>query len=155
MEIDFTNNYNEEYDYLYDHFLEISKIVETKLSLTGNYYLGVVLVDNKSIHEINKTYRNIDRPTDVISFAFLDNGDDQIKLDENGVTDLGEIIISIDKCKEQAVEYQHSFDRESAFLFTHGLLHLLGYDHMKKEDEEVMFKLQDLILEDTKWKRNN
>lgn len=155
MELDFTNNYEEKYDYLEDHFLTILDIVSKKLSLKGNYYLDVVLTNNEEIHKINKEYRGIDRPTDVISFAFEDESNDLVKIKNPEVIFLGEIIISIDKCKEQAVEYQHSFDRESAFLFTHGVLHLLGYDHQNEDDEKKMFSLQDEILEDTIWKRKN
>ena len=102
----------------------------------------LVLTDNKNIHEINKTYRGIDRETDVISFAFMDEGTNP----DNGITDLGEIYISLEKAHSQAVEYNHSFKRELCFLLTHGLLHLLGYDHMNKDDEKEMFSLQEEVL---------
>lgn len=151
--LDFSNNYQEEYDYLEEHFNMIIDIATKKLSLDKNYYLDVVLTNNTEIHKINKEYRNVDRPTDVISFAFNDDKENNIANPDLII--LGEIIISIDKCKEQAVEYQHSFDRESAFLFTHGLLHLLGYDHQNESDEKVMFKLQNDILEESPWKRKN
>ena len=104
---------------------------------------NVIIVDNEKIHEINKTYRNIDRETDVISFALEDNADIVLE----NVRVLGDIYISIDKAKSQAIEYGHSLKRELCFLTTHGFLHLLGYDHMKKEDEEIMFGLQKEILE--------
>ena len=97
---------------------------------------SVIIVDNKRIHEINKEYRGIDRPTDVISFA----------LEDNHYRVLGDIYISIDKVREQAREYGHSEKRELAFLTVHGFLHLLGYDHMKPEDEKVMFARQEEIL---------
>jgi probable rRNA maturation factor len=103
---------------------------------------SVIIVDNKRIHEINKEYRGIDRPTDVISFALEDN--EEIKFDNYRV--LGDIYISIDKVREQAKEYGHSEKRELAFLTVHGFLHLLGYDHMEKEDEKVMFARQEEIL---------
>lgn len=103
---------------------------------------SVIIVDNKRIHEINKEYRGIDRPTDVISFALEDN--EEIEFDHYRV--LGDIYISIDKVREQAREYGHSEKRELAFLTVHGLLHLLGYDHMKPEDEKVMFARQEEIL---------
>lgn len=105
---------------------------------------NVIIVDDKKIHEINKEYRGIDRPTDVISFALEDEKD--MILDSSMGRILGDIYISLDRCKEQAKEYGHSFLRELAFLSVHGLLHLQGYDHMKAEDEKVMFKLQDDIL---------
>ena len=96
---------------------------------------------------MNREYRNVDRPTDVISFAFLDNEENKDEmLKHSGPVCLGDIYISVDKAKEQAEEYGHPLKRELSFLFVHGLLHLLGYDHMNKEDEEVMFKLQDEIL---------
>lgn len=102
---------------------------------------SVIIVDNNKIHEINKEYRGIDRPTDVISFALEEDEDYEVK-----ERLLGDIFISIDKVYEQAKEYNHSVKRELFFLVTHGFLHLLGYDHMKKEDEEIMFPLQEKIL---------
>lgn len=110
--------------------------------------MSVIIVDNKEIHRINKEYRNIDRETDVISFA-LEEGE---TIDEP-VKTLGDIYISIDKVYEQAKEYGHSVKRELFFLVTHGFLHLLGYDHMKKEDEEIMFPLQEKILDNYGVKR--
>ena len=110
--------------------------------------MSIIIVDNKEIHRINKQYRNIDRETDVISFA-LEEGE---TFDEPYKT-LGDIYISIDKVYEQAKEYGHSVKRELFFLVTHGFLHLLGYDHMKKEDEEIMFPLQEKILNNYGVKR--
>ena len=104
---------------------------------------NIIIVDNKRIHEINKEYRNIDRETDVISFAMEDNMDIQYK----DFRLLGDIYISIDKVISQANEYGHSPLREICFLATHGILHLLGYDHMEKEDEVEMFKLQNELLD--------
>lgn len=109
-----------------------------------NLEFNVIIINNEEIHKINKEYRGIDRPTDVISFALEDYKD--IKY-ENDYRVLGDIYISIDKVKEQAKEYGHSEKRELAFLAVHGLLHLLGYDHMEKEDEKVMFSRQELILD--------
>ena len=110
--------------------------------------MSIIIVDNKTIHEINKKYRNIDRETDVISFA-LEEGETI----EEPVKTLGDIYISIDKVYEQAKEYNHSIKRELFFLVTHGFLHLLGYDHMIKEDEEKMFSLQEEILDSYGVKR--
>ena len=109
-----------------------------------NLEFNVIIINNEEIHKINKEYRGIDRPTDVISFALEDYKD--IKY-ENDYRVLGDIYISIDKVKEQAKEYGHSEKRELAFLAVHGLLHLLGYDHMEKEDEKVMISKQELILD--------
>jgi len=103
---------------------------------------NIIIVDNKRIHEINKEYRGIDRETDVISFAMEDNMD--VKYEDFRL--LGDIYISIDKCYSQADDYGHSNEREICFLATHGILHLLGYDHMEKDDEEEMFSLQEELL---------
>ena len=117
------------------------------LSLDFDPYISVTIVSNDYIHEINRTYRHKDAPTDVISFAFLDDAPNRDEMLHSGkMVVLGEIYISSDKAKEQALSYGHSLDRELRFLFVHGLLHLLGYDHMKEEDEKVMFRLQDEIL---------
>ena len=94
---------------------------------------NIIIVDNKRIHEINREYRNVDRETDVISFALEDNMD--IKYDDFRL--LGDIYISIDKCYSQAEDYGHSNVREICFLATHGILHLLGYDHMEESEEKV------------------
>ena len=114
-----------------------------------NIICSVIIVDNEKIHKINKEYRNIDRETDVISFAL----EDDKTMPEDKIRMLGDIYISIDKAKSQAKEYNHSLKRELCFLMTHGFLHLLGYDHMKKEDEQIMFPLQEKILEEYGVKR--
>lgn len=107
-----------------------------------NIICSVIIINNDAIKKINKEYRNIDKETDVISFALED---DKI-INDSPIRVLGDIYISIDKAKQQSKEYKHSLKRELCFLMTHGFLHLLGYDHMKKEDEEVMFPLQEKIL---------
>ena len=145
MELDFISNYPEyeEYDNIYS-----SLIIQTfkHLKLKFDPIISVSRVDNEFIHKMNKEYRGIDRPTDVISFAFLDNEDRQSAYQGKEPVCLGDIYISIDKAIEQAKEYGHPLKRELSFLFVHGLLHLLGYDHMTEEDEKIMFKLQDEIL---------
>ena len=107
-----------------------------------NVMFNVIIVDNEKIHEINKEYRGIDRETDVISFAL----EDDKSFNRTDIRILGDIYISIDKVESQSIEYGHSFKRELFFLALHGLLHLLGYDHMKKEDEIVMFGKQEEVL---------
>ncbi|MGE7919491.1 rRNA maturation RNase YbeY [Viridibacillus sp. NPDC093762] len=110
--------------------------------------LSVTFVTNEAIHEINRQYRQKDAPTDVISFALEEMGEGEVEIIAEGMPRiLGDIIISIDRTKEQADEYGHSFERELGFLAVHGFLHLLGYDHMVPEDEKVMFGKQDTILE--------
>ncbi|MDL0436559.1 MULTISPECIES: rRNA maturation RNase YbeY [unclassified Niallia] len=120
-----------------------------KQNLSGNIELSVTFVDNDRIQEINKEYRNKDQATDVISFAMEELGEGEIELvgvDMPRV--LGDIIISVDRTKEQAEEYGHTYSRELGFLAVHGFLHLLGYDHLTKEEEEVMFTLQKEILDE-------
>lgn len=112
---------------------------------------NIIIVDNERIHKINKEYRNVDRETDVISFAMEDEKD----IEYNDFRLLGDIYISIDKVISQANEYGHSKLREICFLATHGILHLLGYDHMEKEEEEKMFKLQNELLDGYNIKREN
>ena len=103
---------------------------------------SIIFVTEEEIRRINREYRNIDRVTDVISFAFEDSKD----LVYNDIRVLGDIYICIKRMQEQAQEYGHSEKRELAFLTVHGLLHLLGYDHMTLEDEKEMFGLQELVL---------
>lgn len=146
MELDFNSKFAECESYE-NFYLELMDVTFKKLRIKCDPIVSVSIVDNRYIHKINKKYRGIDRPTDVISFAFLDSENNYDKiLFLPGPVVLGDIYISLDKAKEQAVEYGHSLHRELSFLFVHGLLHLLGYDHMNKEDEEEMFKLQDEIL---------
>jgi len=144
MVLDFVNNGPKEYDSYEEVFSKLYVKIFKHLNLKGDYMTDVTIVNNEEIHVINREYRKVDRPTDVISFAFLD--EESEKELKGGPISLGQIIISYEKAEEQAKEYGHSLLREMSFLFTHGMLHLLGYDHMEKEDEVVMFKLQDEIL---------
>ena len=139
VDYDINDNYGYKKDY---KFLEgiIKRTLEHEK--VENAIFSIIFVDEKEIRKINKEYRNIDKITDVISFAFEDNA----KLVYNDFRVLGDIYICIPKMIEQAREYGHSEKRELAFLTVHGLLHLLGYDHMEKEDEKEMFALQELIL---------
>lgn len=139
MEYEISNLTNREVDTT--NMERVIKEVSKELDV-NNGIVSFVFVDNERIKEINKTYRNKDSETDVISFAFMDE-------EINPKTDFinyGEIYISLEKAESQSIEYGHSFDRELCFLTVHGLLHLLGYDHMEKEDEIIMFGLQDKIL---------
>ncbi len=129
--------YDKDYSYL-------DKVLKTTLDYEKieNAYFSVIFVDEETIKKLNKEYRDIDRVTDVISFAFLDNESvyDPIKI-------LGDIYICIPRMIKQASEYNHSEKRELSFLCVHGLLHLLGYDHTKSvEEEKIMFQKQDEIL---------
>ena len=115
----------------------------------NNVEFNVIFVDSNTIKEINKEYRKIDKVTDVISFALEDN--ENLNFEFGRL--LGDIYICVDKMKEQAEEYGHSILREQGFLTIHGLLHLLGYDHMTKEEDKVMFEKQELILDGYGLKR--
>ena len=145
MNIDFVfDNEVENFENSYEQ--DFTAIIEQALKTLGiedDVEVSCVLVDDERIHEINREYRHIDRSTDVISFAMEDN--DQFYVEGMPRT-LGDIFISVDHAKKQAEEYGHSLRREMCFLFTHGILHLLGYDHMTDEQEKEMFGLQDQIL---------
>ena len=125
----------------------VEKVLEKALEKEKleNTYFNLIIVDNNYIHELNKKYRNIDRPTDVITFALEDENSIIIPNEERI---LGDIYISIDKAREQSKEYQHSLLRELCFLAVHGFYHLLGYDHQTKQDEEIMFQKQEEVLEE-------
>ena len=144
MHITVYNRTNQDVSIYESLFEKIASSAENRLDLPSDYELSVTFVRSRTIHTINRDYRGIDRPTDVISFAIRD--DMEFEMVE-GMNDLGDIFINIDYARKQAKQYGHSYRREIAFLFTHGMLHCLGYDHMKEEDEKVMFALQDEILD--------
>lgn len=138
-EYEIIDNYGyENYDYLY----EVIDYTIKKLNVKDSVF-DIIFIDDEEMHRMNKEYRGIDRTTDVLSFALNDN-----KHIETMINSLGDIFISIPKMKSQAIEYNHSEKRELSFLTLHGILHLLGYDHMEKSDEEIMFGLQKEILSD-------
>ncbi|MGE7601180.1 rRNA maturation RNase YbeY [Peribacillus sp. NPDC097675] len=142
--IDETNEVTEKGQQLVESILQFAAKKET---IEEGTELSVTFVDNKRIQEINKEYRNKDSATDVISFALEEMGEEEVEIIGAEMPRmLGDIIISIERTKEQAEEYGHSFDRELGFLALHGFLHLLGYDHMTEEDEKVMFSRQKEIL---------
>ena len=154
IKIDLTNETNLDIKGILKDYRNIAKITQNKVGKKGTFEVSVTIVDIETIHDINKKYRNIDRPTDVISFAFLDN--DDLPVIKGMPILLGDIYICDEVCVNQANEYGHSIRRELAFLFTHGLLHLFGYDHVNsKEEEEIMFKLQDEILNEVDIKRGD
>lgn len=131
---------------------EILEFAAEKLTLEEDAEISVTIVDNNRIQEINKTYRNKDYATDVISFAMEDETEDDWLISDEDEIDLprvlGDLFISIDKAVEQAKDYGHSFERELGFLVVHGLLHLNGYDHMTETEEKEMFTLQEKILKE-------
>lgn len=139
-----------------EHFpKELEQVMETIVldslryeKFDENCEVSISIVDNAEIQQINKQFRNIDRPTDVLSFPMLTFTENEIiEKNENGEIVLGDIIISLERAEEQAKEYGHSLKREIAFLTAHSMLHLLGYDHMELEEEKEMFAKQKEILE--------
>lgn len=134
--INTTNN-----DIEFNNVYNVCKFVCKKLNVQ-NPLFNIIIINNETIRQINRDYRSIDKETDVISFAFEEV--DDVKYED--IRFLGEIYISYDKCLEQSNLYGHSFDRELCYLTVHGLLHLLGYDHIKEEDKKVMRSLEEEIL---------
>ena len=150
MDVLFENNTKEEVNYKL-----IENVISEALKYEGvsdNTEISVTIVDNEEIRKINNKYRNIDRATDVLSFPLIDFDNEDLPNDGSKIY-LGDIIISIERAKEQANEYSHSLDREVGFLNAHSMLHLLGYDHMVPEEEKVMFAKQEEILSNLGLKR--
>ncbi|OMQ03669.1 rRNA maturation RNase YbeY [Bacillus sp. GZB] len=135
-----------------DALQEVEKLLQfaaEKEGVQDQAEVSVTIVTNEEITEINRDYRGKDTPTDVISFALEEEGEDEVEIVGADMPPvLGDIIISADRTKEQAEEYGHSFMRELGFLAVHGFLHLLGYDHMTKEEEEEMFSKQKDLLDE-------
>ena len=137
---------------------KISKIFSIAREVTNtknNISVNITIVSQKEIQRLNNEFRGIDRVTDVLSFPLFEK--DELKtgemLDENITSDIGDIVICKVRAKEQAKEYGHSLLRELCFLSLHGFLHLLGYDHIEKKDEEIMFPLQEKILKEADIQR--
>lgn len=120
--------------------LEIFSLSDAEVSIT--------VTDNENIHYLNKEYRHIDRPTDVLSFALQEAQEPTVLSAKTFALILGDIIISLEKATEQAAEYGHSLQREIAFLTVHGMLHLLGYDHMDEENRKKMQHEEKRVMEE-------
>lgn len=158
MTIEFEKEYDKDLGINYEEIAD--KVINAALDYEECPYeaeVSLTLVDNNRIHDVNKEFRDIDRPTDVLSFpmveyddagefAFLEDEDDCFN-PETGELMLGDIIISLDKVEEQAIAYGHSFTREYAFLIAHSMLHLMGYDHMTDDDASIMEAKQRAILD--------
>ena len=122
---------------------EEEKIQNSKLCMT------IILTTPQNIRKINKEYRNIDKETDVLSFPMFEKDELDNKIENNDFEYedvLGDIVISIEKVKEQAEEYGHSFERELSYMLVHGFYHLMGYDHIKEEDKKIMRPKEEKIL---------
>ncbi|MCR5067544.1 MAG: rRNA maturation RNase YbeY [Erysipelotrichaceae bacterium] len=125
-------------------FMDIMKKAKEVLDLSEESAVSVIFVTDRRMHQINRDYRGVDRTTDVISFALADNNEENDYIP----AELGDIFINVDAADRQADEYGHSVKRETCFLFTHGLLHLCGFDHQNEEDERKMIAYQKRILDD-------
>lgn len=151
VEIDITYDINEMEEYFEED--KIKEYIEYILKKEKSdfdkkdFYVSFMLTTNNVIHEINKEYRGMDRPTDVISFAY--NETENI----GPVEIIGDIIISIDKVREQAKEFEHSDKREFYYLLTHGMLHILGYDHIKDDEKRIMREKEERYLSAYEYKR--
>lgn len=148
LKLDFTNETKEKIDnaafkplfklFLKELSAKISKILKEK-----NGKISLIIVDDKKIHKINKEYRNVDKPTDVISFEYME---DKSAVYGGDTIIVGDIFISLDTAKRQAIEHDHSLQKELGILFVHGLLHVLGFDHNDDEEEAEMEKWAKKIL---------
>ncbi len=153
MKILFDNNTT--YNIDENTFNLINKCIEETLkteNFTNNVEISLSIVNNEEIRKLNSIHRNIDKETDVLSFPMLD----EFNNIENNLLHpiiLGDIIISIDKAMTQAKDYGHSLERELCFLTVHSMLHLLGYDHIDKNEEKIMFDKQDIILNNLNIRR--
>jgi probable rRNA maturation factor len=137
MKLNYFNQTNENVD---DAIILIKSIFK---KIKDKHEMQVVFVSLDQIHELNKTYRQVDKPTDVLSFPNDDQDD----------SSLGDIFICLDKAKQQAADYKHSIEREIGFLSVHGYLHLKGYDHHSDEEEKEMIEAQEKILKKAKLER--
>ena len=142
--IDEKEEYKEVIEKVLSQCFKEEKLEDSKLCVT------VTLTTPKTIQEINKQYRNIDRATDVLSFPMFEKDELDKKIQENDFENediLGDIVVSVDKVKEQAIEYGHSFERELSYMIVHGFYHLMGYDHIEEDDKKIMRKKEETILE--------
>ena len=142
--IDEKEEYKEVIEKVLSQCFKEEKLENSKLCVT------VTLTTPKTIQEINKQYRNIDRATDVLSFPMFEKDELDKKIQENDFENediLGDIVVSVDKVKEQAIEYGHSFERELSYMIVHGFYHLMGYDHIEENDKKIMREKEENILE--------
>ena len=144
-----------------DNIRTIKKVLEQcfkqeKLE-NSKLYVSITLTNPENIHKINKEYRNVDRETDVLSFPMFEKNEIDQKIKNNNFEHedvLGDIVISIEKVKGQAIEYGHSFEREFAYMLVHGFYHLMGYDHIEEKDKKIMREKEEIILSKLQIKRD-
>ena len=146
---------NKEYEKIIEKVL--SKCFEEEKMKDSKLYITITLTTPEYIRKINKEYRNVDKATDVLSFPMFEQDELDLKIKNKDFEHedvLGDIIISIEKVKEQAKEYGHSFERELSYMVVHGFYHLMGYDHIEEEDKKVMRPKEDKILDELKIGRD-
>ena len=151
LEIDENQEYEKTIKKVLTKCFQEEKLDKTKL------YIEITLTTPKHIQEINKKFRNIDKATDVLSFPMFEKEELEEKLEKNEFQNenvLGDIVISIEKVKEQAKEYGHSFERELSYMLVHGFYHLMGYDHIQEEDKKKMREKEKNILNNLKILRS-
>ncbi len=142
---------NKDYEKVIEKVL--NKCFEEENLENSKLYITITLTNPENIRTINKQYRNIDRATDVLSFPMFEKEELDKKIKNNDFEHqdvLGDLVISIEKVKEQAEEYGHSFERELSYMVVHGFYHLMGYDHIKEEDKKIMRPKEEKILNDLK-----
>ena len=151
IEVEFINIKEDE-----KYMKTIKKVVEkcyAKEGIRNNIYINIILTDNENIKEYNKKFRDIDSSTDVLSFPMFEKNEiDDLKKSEMEYV-LGDVIISIPKVEEQAIEYEHSFEREFSYMVVHAFYHLLGYDHINETDKKCMREKEEIILSELKVER--
>jgi len=143
MEIEKDKKYEEIANKVFESCFKKENLYDYKI------YMSVILTNEKNIQNINKEYRNIDKVTDVLSFPMFEKQELDEKIENNDFLCediLGDIVISIEKVKEQAEEYGHSFERELGYMIVHGFYHLMGYDHIEEEDKKIMRPKEENVL---------
>lgn len=155
VEINYYNiKQNSEYEKIIEQVLK-KCFKEENMDKLG-LYVSVTLTCPSYIKKINSEYRNIDKETDVLSFPMFEKEEiDKIVLEQNNIVQdvLGDIIVSVDRVKEQSIEYGHSFERELSYMIVHGFYHLMGYDHMEEEEKKIMRLKEENILNKLKITR--
>ena len=144
LDIEKNENYEEIVNKVLKECFKEEKLLHT------NMYISITLTNPKNIRKINKEYRKVDKETDVLSFPMFEKDEIQAIIESNkyDVDDvLGDIVISIERVKEQAIEYGHSFERELSYMLTHGFYHLMGYDHIEEKDKAIMRPKEEKILQ--------
>lgn len=151
LDIEENKKYEETIKKVLEQCFKQEKLENSKL------YVSITLTNPENIHKINKEYRNVDRETDVLSFPMFEKREIEQKIENNEFKHedvLGDIVISIEKVKGQAIEYGHSFEREFAYMLVHGFYHLMGYDHIEEKDQKEMRQKEETILNKLQIKRD-